>query len=132
MFAAKYRRELRKRLEEDLGEETPDITEEEIEKGVIAAACSEIPYDPLTGSMDMARKKVTRIKENSYVHLPGPLSSMEEAKLAIRLDQYRKEFKEHVEKECKGARGQFDARTKEGTKAAAGEGQEERTDSFPD
>ena len=70
-----------------------------MQKGEDAAAESGMPFSS-KGSIDMAKKRITSIKENTYIHLPGTPSSIEEAKLAIRVEQYRKELNEYVNRNC--------------------------------
>ena len=100
MAMAKLRWEKKKLIEEDLGEENVEITEEEKEQIEIVEAQSRQIFDPINKSLDLRKRRVTDLKENSKVYLPKPLPSKEEAKIEIRRDQYEKVFKAYVDENC--------------------------------
>ena len=85
--AAKVRYDRRKEEEEKCDEEV-EISEEEKEKLEEIEAMSRVVYDPLSLNVNLANKRVTDLKENCKVYLPKPLSSEEEAQLAIRKGRY--------------------------------------------
>ena len=68
------------------------ISEEEIENIDLAEAQSRQIFDPINKSLDLRKRRVTDLKENSRVYLPKakPLPSQEEAKIEIKREQYEK------------------------------------------
>ena len=57
-------------------------------------------YIPDEGSVNLQRRRVTDLKQNSKVCLPKPLKVQEEAKLSVRVSHYREEFRKHRMKFC--------------------------------
>ena len=100
MAIAKFRWEKKKQLEEDLGEENVSVTEEEKEEINIVEAKSRQIFDPINKTLDLRKRRVTDLKENSRVYLPKPLPPQEEAKIEIRREQYEQVFRDHVRDHC--------------------------------
>ena len=94
MAMTKLRWEKRKLLEEQIdGEiEISDIEKEAME---ISEAKSRSIFDPIEKTLDLRKRRVTDLKENSRVHLPRPLPAIEEAKIEIRRNKYEKVFSEY-------------------------------------
>ena len=81
MAMTKLRWEKKKMIEEDLGEENIELTEQEKERIDIEDAQKRQIFDPINKVLDLRRRRVTDLKENSKVYLPKPLPSNEEAKI---------------------------------------------------
>ena len=94
MAIAKFRWEKKKQLEEDLGEENVSVTVEEKEEINIVEAKSRQIFDPINKTLDLRKRRVTDLKENSRVYLPKPLPPQEEAKIEIRREQYKQVFRD--------------------------------------
>ena len=106
MAMAKLRWEKKKMIEEDLGDNNVTVTEEEKEEIDLIEAQSRQIFDPINKVLDLRKRRVTDLKENSKVYLPKPLPSYEEAKIEIRREQYEKVFKEYVNENCSESGGQ--------------------------
>lgn len=96
MAIAKFRCEKKKQLEEDLGEENICFTEEEKEEIDIVEAKSRQICDPINKTLNLCKRRVTDLKENSCVYLPKLLPLQEEAKIEIRREQYEQVFHDYV------------------------------------
>ena len=99
MSMTKVRWEKKKRLEEKL-DEPIEVSEEEQEKIDEEEAKSRQIFDPIEKIIDMRKKRVTDMKENSRIYLPKPLPAIEEAKIAIRRETFENVFKTFVKEKC--------------------------------
>ena len=85
------------KLDED---DTEEVTEKEKEVHEIEEAKTRLPYDPIRLELDLKKRKVTDLKDNSRIILPKPLRVTEEAKISIRGEAFEKVFKEYVNENC--------------------------------
>ena len=99
MSMTKVRWEKKKRLDEKL-DEPVKVSEEEKEKIDEEEAKTRQTFDPIEKIIDMRKKRVTDMKENSRIYLPKPLPALEEAKIAIRRETYENVFKTFKEEKC--------------------------------
>ena len=89
MAMTKIRWEKMKDLEEE-----DDVVDEEEE------AKKRQIFDPLEKVIDMRKRRVTDMKENSRVILPKPLTAHEEAKIAVRREHFEEVFSEYCQEHC--------------------------------
>ena len=94
MAMTKIRWEKMKELEEEdnIVEKEEINEEEEAKKRQI--------FDPIEKVIDMRKRRVTDMKENSRVILPKPLSAYEEAKIAVRRENFEKVFGDYCQEHC--------------------------------
>ena len=57
-------------------------------------------YDGRTGTLDMSKRKVMNLPQNSKVYLPAPLNPTPEAGLAVKKQELMSTFKEFMSKSC--------------------------------
>ena len=101
MSMTKLRWEKRKQMEDNVEDEVmTKEAEEEREKNEEEEAMTRQIYNPVEKILDLRKRRVTDMKENSKVYLPKPLPVIEEANIAIRRDKYEQTFKEFVEEKC--------------------------------
>ena len=101
MSMTKLRWEKRKQMEDNVeGEVVTKEVEEEREKNEEEEAKTRQIYNPVEKILDLRKRRVTDMKENSKVYLPKPLPVIEEANIAIRRDKYEQTFKDFVEEKC--------------------------------
>ena len=81
-------------------EDSEEITEQEQDKFDEIEAESRQPYDYKNKSLDLRKRRVTDLKENSRVILPRPLSTTEEAFIAVRRENVHNIFKEYSKEMC--------------------------------
>ena len=99
MAMTKLRWEKRKLLDEESGEEGI-VTDKEREIMEEEDAKSRSVFDPINKVIDMRKRRVTDLKENSRIYLPKPLSATEEAKIEIRRDKYETIFQRYFHEKC--------------------------------
>ena len=58
-------------------------------------------FDPIRKTVNLGKRRVTDLKENTRVNLPKALSPSDEAKLDVRLEGYREVFQEYKQEACK-------------------------------
>ena len=85
------------RLEE---EEKEEITDEEKELFDEIEAKCRVTYDPSTNNLDLRKKRVTDLKENTKVHLPKPLPTHQEAITAVRREKWLEEHSKYERENC--------------------------------
>ena len=81
-------------------EEEETITEEEQERFDTIEAESRQIFDPINKTLDMRKRRVTDLKENSRVTLPKPLPASDEAKINVRREKYESVFNTYAEEHC--------------------------------
>ena len=57
-------------------------------------------YDDIAGTLDMGKRRVTDLAQNSKVYLPPPLNPTTEAGLAVKKQELMSTFKEFMGKSC--------------------------------
>ena len=82
------------------------MSEEESEIQDQADAETRQVFNPVDGSLNYTRRRVTDIKENSKIHLPKPLDAGEEAKIEIRRQAHLKIFRDYRQEFCKEDTGE--------------------------
>ena len=103
MCNSKVRWEIRKQDDEKLDEKDEDeikLTESEKELQDEIEAESRQPYNPVENKIDLRRRRVTDLKENTRVYLPKPLPINEEAKIQIRRERLEKVYRDFVNENC--------------------------------
>ena len=78
------------------------ITKEDRKAGEEEEAKSRSIFDPVNQKMSLANRRATDLRENTKVHLPKAMSNKEESKQAVRLDNFKEEFKQYRRENCKG------------------------------
>ena len=99
----KLRWEIKKILEEDLGEDEEEKIEKLEEEKLIEEeeeAKSRQPFLHTEKKLDFRNRRVTDLKNNSRVQLPKPLPAKEEAKVEIRREAHEKVFKQYMNDCC--------------------------------
>ena len=76
------------------------LTESEKELQDEIEAESRQPYNPVENKIDLRRRRVTDLKENTRVYLPKPLPINEEAKIQIRRERLEKVYRDFVNENC--------------------------------
>ena len=82
-MSTKYRWDVSRRLEEELGDEEVEVSEEEREKLNIIEGESRMWYNPENKVLHMNKKRVTDYKDNSYINMPMPIKDRRQ-QMAIR------------------------------------------------
>ena len=103
MMATKYRWEWRRREDtknDELINEEIGMTKEERDKFEIAEGEARVIFNQETERLDFTKKRVTDCKDNSRIYMPKGLSTLEEAKLALRTYKLRECYQEYKSKEC--------------------------------
>ena len=99
MALCKYRWEIRKTTEEKLDDEE-EIDDDEKELHEELEAESRQPFNPMDKTLDPRKMRVTDFKLNTRVHLPKPLSTIQEAKIEIRREKLNEVFNNFINEKC--------------------------------
>ncbi|MCP3678952.1 MAG: hypothetical protein GY782_01110, partial [Gammaproteobacteria bacterium] len=99
---AKARYSLRDALEEEdgQGEDKPQEDKELEQKIKEVEARTRMIYDDATGTLDLAKRRVTDLPQNSKVFLPPPLPATTEAGLAVKKQKLMSTLDQFMEKNC--------------------------------
>ena len=100
MFSAKMRWQIKKELDEDLGDDEDEVSEEDILLGEEMEARGRMVYDPEANKVLMANRRVTDMGANRKVKLPDPLPVSHECLLNMRLDLYREAYHSYMKSNC--------------------------------
>merc|ERR1712082_501803 len=100
----KARYSLRDELEEEdkQGEDKPQEDKELEQKIKEVEARTRMIYDDTTGTLDLAKRRVMNLPQNSKVFLPPPLPTTTEASLAVKKQKLMSTLDQFMEKNCDG------------------------------
>merc|ERR1712082_242455 len=70
------------------------------EKMRIAEAFSRMVFDDNSKTLDMRKRRVTDLPQNSKVFLPPPLNPMVESGLSVRKQEFSDSFADFMKNEC--------------------------------
>ena len=96
---AKYRYSKKEETDTEIATEV-EVSEEEKEVFDLIEAEARQTYNPSGNNLDLRKKRVTDLKENSKVHLPKPLPTQQEAFVAIRREKWLDTYREHLKDNC--------------------------------
>ena len=57
-------------------------------------------HDAVKRSVNLSKRRVTDLADNSRIYLPKALSALNEARIAIRMDEYRQQYEDYKKKHC--------------------------------
>ena len=63
-------------------------------------ARSRLVFDEQGKTLDLSKKRVTDLKQNSHVHLPPPLNPVAEAGIAVRKAKFMEEHRRYARENC--------------------------------
>ena len=81
-----------------------DLEDDEKLRKAMEDASLRQSYDPVKGTMDMSKKRVTDSVHNSHVHLPGEVKSEQETFINLRRTQYTKVENTYLHENTKNGR----------------------------
>ena len=95
--------ETRPKAKEDENPDDVEVELTETEKDTIRdeMARPRLAFDDSTRTLHLGGKRVTDYRQNSKVHLPGPLGPVPEANMALRKAKYLEVFQDHLDKNCR-------------------------------
>ena len=103
IMSTKWRWEMRQRkeaAEDSQIDENETPTPEELEMMEQLEAESRLAYNGVEGSLSLSKHRVTDLPNNSRVILPKAMSPLEEARIAVRVAEYRRKFDEYKRENC--------------------------------
>ena len=100
MMATKYRWELRKEIDEDLGNEEPKISEGEKADLDRIEALGRAVANHHAKTFDLGNKRATDIPGLNSIKLPGPLPIRHESELSLRQETFRNVLNDYMDECC--------------------------------
>ena len=104
-MTSKLRWELKRRFDKHIEEEEeykPTQTEQELSDRLEGE--SRLVYNSVANTLDMSKRRVIDLQENTRFLLPKALNPLEEAKIDLRVETYRKTYLKYREENC-GSKG---------------------------